>query len=192
MARNPIFFCFFFNPPLIHLEIKGFFCTISLPPLKQSVLMGTLQLPLICMVYIFCQYVCFLALWQILCQFFYIYSESPFNFLIGEGLNCKNYPLGIEVMPSLPLKAMLPDRAAMVHLVVFMGHSIFFFEHCNFVWSICQIEDTRKIIEWPQKKLPAEMPISWLLVQLLKCCEACWWWQSCCQDRCIGNVMKCI
>ena len=45
---------------------------------------------------------------------FFTYSESPFNSLIDEGLKFKNYPMGIEVMASLPLKAMLPDRAAML------------------------------------------------------------------------------
>ena len=38
-----------------------------------------------------------------------------------------------------------------VHLIVFIEHSIFFLEHSNFFWSICQIEDTKKIIECSQK-----------------------------------------
>ena len=42
----------------------------------------------------------------------------------------------------------------MVHLIVFMEHSIFFLEHSNFFWSICQIEDTKKIIECSQKNYP--------------------------------------
>ena len=29
---------------------------------------------------------------------FFTYSESPFNSLIDEGLKCKNYAIGIEVM----------------------------------------------------------------------------------------------
>ena len=32
---------------------------------------------------------------------FFTYSESPFNSLIDEGLKCKNYPMGIEVMAVL-------------------------------------------------------------------------------------------
>ena len=32
---------------------------------------------------------------------FFTYSESPSNSLIDEGLKCKNYPMGIEVMAVL-------------------------------------------------------------------------------------------
>ena len=38
---------------------------------------------------------------------FFTYSESPFNSLIDEGLKCKNYPMGIEVMAVL--KKLLAD-----------------------------------------------------------------------------------
>ena len=40
----------------------------------------------------------FLALWQIFCQFFFTYSESPLNFLVDKGLKWKNYSMAIEVM----------------------------------------------------------------------------------------------
>ena len=53
----------------------------------------------------------------------------------------------------------------MVHLIVFMEHSIFFLEHSNFFWSICQIEDTKKIIECSQKNGPqrCQYPGCWYI-----------------------------